>query len=268
MSNEYRFEVMPFESVEEDIENFQENTKLPVTTSSNLGIDRTVEFSSFLSSNGMRPVPHLAARYVENRDHLETLLQQLKSEDINDIFVPGGDRDEPLGIYESSHDLLVDIEELGYQFNEIGITGYPEGHHFLSDEKLEDVLMKKQDMSTYIVTQMCFDADKICSWIQYIRERGVENDVYVGIPGIIEIEKMIKISKKIGVGESIDFLRKNMGVTDFIKSMIGSRGRYDPDDLISELEDYGADLSGYHVYTFNRVERTVEWYTSREPPHE
>lgn len=264
MNSEYRFEVMPFESVEDDIENFQDNTKLPVTTSSNLGVDRTVEFSSFLANNGMRPVPHLAARYVEDRDHLETMLQQLKSADVNDIFVPGGDRDEPLGVYESSHDLLVDIEDLGYEFNEVGITGYPEGHSFLSDEELEDVLMRKQDMSTYIVTQMCFDADKICNWIQSTRDKGVENNVYVGIPGVIEIEKMIKISKKIGVGESIDFLRKNMGVTDFVKSIVGSRGRYDPNDLINELEESDADPSGYHVYTFNRVERTVEWYSTRE----
>lgn len=260
MYNSVRFEIMPFESVEKDLDHFDSQTNVAVTTSPKLGIDRTVEFCSILNDKNLKPIPHIAARFIENKDKLDEILSDLKTYDVDDIFVPGGDREDPLGEFESSYDLLLAMEDLGYEFNEIGITGYPEGHKFLSEKTLSDSLKKKEDLSTYIVTQICFDPDSILDWTKNIRNKDISNDIHIGVPGVIEVEKMLKISKKVGVGDSIEFLKKTTGIIDFIKNIIGSKGRYYPDDLVESLQDSNIEYDGMHLYTFNRIKPTFEWY--------
>ena len=45
------------------------------------------------------------------------------------------------------------------RFDEIGITGYPESHHLISDEETIQAMFAKAPMATCIISQICFDAD-------------------------------------------------------------------------------------------------------------
>ena len=45
--------------------------------------------------------------------------------------------------------------------DDVGISGYPESHHFISDETTIEAMFEKEPMATYIVSQICFDADVI-----------------------------------------------------------------------------------------------------------
>ena len=60
----------------------------------------------------------------------------------------------------------------GHELEEIGITGYPEGHPFLRDETLRQALYEKRPYATYIVSQICFDPETTSGWIRGVRERG------------------------------------------------------------------------------------------------
>ena len=51
------------------------------------------------------------------------------------------------------------------RFDEIGITGYPESHHLISDEETIQAMFAKAPMATCIISQICFDADVIAAWI-------------------------------------------------------------------------------------------------------
>ncbi len=106
---------------------------------------------------------------------------------------------------------------------------------------------------------MCFVPDAIENWLKDVRDRGIGLGVYIGIPGVAELTKLISISMRIGVGASANFLSKN-------KSLAGRLvrpGGYSPDDLIVGLApilaDPAANVAGFHVYTFNRVETTEAW---------
>ncbi len=72
-------------------------------------------------------VPHLAARMVTGRDHLERIVQRLDGRDIHEVFVVGGDADPPAGRYADAGDLLEELAGLSHPFARIGIGGYPEG---------------------------------------------------------------------------------------------------------------------------------------------
>ncbi len=262
-----RFELMPFDSFEEEIGHLPDGATVAVTTSPQLGIDTTVERTEQAAAWGYDVVPHVAARYVEDREHADEIARRLTAAGVTDIFVPGGDREEPAGEFTSACELLVALDELGHEFDDVGITGYPEGHDFLSDEALVASMEQKLPYATYIVTQLCYDPEAVVSWIESIRERGVDLPVEVGIPGVMNYAKLIKISRKVGVGDSVRFLQKTTGILDFVRQAISSRGKYEPDELIDGLAPYvgddSYDIRGVHVYTFNQTPDTESWRLGR-----
>jgi methylenetetrahydrofolate reductase (NADPH) len=262
-----RFELMPFDSFEDEITHLPAGATIAITTSPQLGIDTTVDRTELAVERGFEVSPHIAARYVEDRDHLDEIAGRLTDAGVTDVFVPGGDREEPAGEFESAHDLLVALDDLGYEFDEVGITGYPEGHHFVDDETMAEAMARKEPYATYIVTQICYNPDAVIDWVETIRARGVELPVEVGIPGVMKYQRLLSISQKVGVGDSIGFLRKTTGVVDFVRQLIGSRGKYTPDKLIDGLAPYVGDpdygIIGVHIYTFNQVPDTESWRRER-----
>ena len=103
--------------------------------------------------------------------------------------------------------------------------------------------------------------------IDGLRDRGVDLPIEIGIPGVMKYEKLLKISRKVGVGDSVKFLRKTTGLVGFVKQFVGSRGRYRPDDLIDGLGPYVGDdtynIRGVHIYTFNQTPDLEAWRRSR-----
>lgn len=258
-----RFELMPFESFEEQMGYLPDGAQIAITTSPTLGLEATVEWTERAAARGYEIVPHIAARYVEDPAHLDGIVGRLTDAGVTDIFVPGGDREEPVGEFESAHDLLSTLEELDHSFEAVGITGYPEGHAFLDDQTLVDAMEKKEPYATYIVTQLCYDPDAVLGWVEEIRERGVDLPVEVGIPGVMKYQRLLRISQKVGVGDSVRFLRKTSGILGFVRQIVGSRGKYTPDELIEGLAPYADDpeygIRGVHIYTFNQVPDTEAW---------
>ena len=69
------------------------------------------------------------------------------------------------------------------EFEAIGITGYPESHHLISDEETIRAMFAKAPMATHIVSQLCFDASTIAAWIAEVRRRGTDLPIWIGVPG-------------------------------------------------------------------------------------
>lgn len=262
-----RFELMPFDSFEEQMERLPSGAEIAVTASPQLGLDATVEWSERAAARGYDPIPHVAARYVRDVDHLDELAGRLVDAGVTDVFVPGGDREDPIGEFESAHDLLVALDDLDYVFEDVGIAGYPEGHDFLDDRTLAEAMDRKAPYATYLTTQLCYDPDAVGTWIEQVRDRGVDLPVEVGIPGVMKYQKLLNISRKVGVGDSVRFLRKTSSVFGFVRRLVGSRGKYTPDDLVDGLAPYAIDpeygIRGLHIYTFNQTADTEAWRRSR-----
>mgnify|MGYP002761164004 FL=1 len=262
-----RFELMPFDSFNDELESLPAGSSIAITTSPQLGIEQTVERAEEAAAQGYEVVPHIAARYVEDEAQLASIAERLSDAGVNDVFIPGGDREEPAGEFTSAYDLLEVLDELPYSFEDIGITGYPEGHDFIEDEELAMAMDQKAPYATYIVTQLCYDPETILEWVESTRERGVDLPIEIGIPGVMNYQKLLQISQKVGVGDSIRFLRKTTGVFEFVRQLIGSRGVYEPDDLINGLSPYVEDeyynIRGVHIYTFNQTPDLESWRQTR-----
>lgn len=262
---EPKFELMPFESFWDQAAHLADGATIAITTSPKLGLDATIERAEAAAAEGYEPIPHIAARFVEDRDHLEAIAGRLAEAGVDDILV-GGDAEEPVGPFDSSFRFLEAVAETDYAFDEVGIAGYPEGHAFLSDETLAEAVAKKEPHATYVVTQLCYDAGAIIDWLEDVRDRGIELPVDVGVPGVLKYQRLLEISRQVGVGDSVRFLQKTAGVIDFVRQFIGSRGKYTPTDLVEGFAPYVDDpedgIRNSHLYTFNQVADTEDWRRS------
>lgn len=252
-------EIFPTESIESKLDVLDSGSYIAVTCSPTKGVDVTLDMVERLAKRGFRIVPHVAAKMVRDRDHLREILRRLDDLPIISLFVPGGDAATPTGQFSTALDLLRAISEFDHKFTEIGVAAHPEGHPSVGDGKLLEHLAAKQEYANYLVTQMCFDADRLASWIRMIREYGITLPAWIGLPGVSDRSTLVRTSLRIGVGDSVRYL-KNRG--KIAAQLLRSRN-YRPDDLLHDLAPYLADpaynIEGHHIYCFNQVERTEQW---------
>src|SRR5215213_6385814 len=254
-----RFEVLPLEGIEDEVvAHLSTDQKVSVTASPSRGLDATLEVAERLAAAGYPVVPHLSARLVRDGAHLDELLSRVLDAGIGELFVLAGDAPEPAGDLTGAVELLRAIGPRRAEFHAIGITGYPESHHLISDEETIQAMFAKEPMATHIVSQVCFDAAVIEAWIRAVRARGTELPIWIGLPGCVPRARLLRMSVKMGVGESARFLRHNRGWT----SRLAGR-RFAPAGLVRELAPVAADpaarVAGFHLYTFNEVARTERW---------
>ncbi len=254
------YELIPLSNVLPQAEFLPTGARVSVTASPAKGMQATVDLALELRQRGFDVVPHISARLTEDRAQLESIMKQIGDVGIKKAFVVGGDADPP-GEYFDGLSVLEAMDEIGHDL-EIGIPAYPEGHHFIPDDSIEQALVDKQPYASYMTTQMCFTPGTIADWITGQRARGIHLPVSIGIPGVAELRKLIGISARIGVGDSLKFVTKNTGLV----GKLVRPGGYAPDDLIiglsETLVDIDANIIDFHCYTFNQVESTEEWRKS------
>jgi methylenetetrahydrofolate reductase (NADPH) len=255
-----RYEVLPLDGIADDVlEHLPAGRKVTVTSSPSRGLEATLGLAEELAPGGYEVVPHLAARLIANRAHLEEVVVRLKNAGVREAFVIAGDARQPAGEFEGAAELLSAMAGLREGFAEVGISGYPESHHFISDETTIEAMFEKEPMATYIVSQICFDADVIRTWIRRVRERGTSLPIWIGVPGAVESRKLLGTSLRIGLGQSVRFLRGKRGL---LRRLFAAR-TYTPTELLVALApsfaDPAARVSGVHVYTFNEIKKTEIW---------
>jgi len=167
---------------------------------------------------------------------------------VHEVFVPAGDAKEP-GPFPDAASLL---RALAGRFAEVGITGYPESHHLIDDDTTIRAMFEKAPMATYIVSQICFDPAVIETWIARVRARGTLLPIWVGMPGVVDNAKLLRVSMRIGLGESARFLRAHHA---WLRRLLTRS--FTPDPLLRGLP--ADDVAGLHFFTFNELERTERW---------
>jgi methylenetetrahydrofolate reductase (NADPH) len=255
-----RYEMLPLEGVADAVRaHVPREVKLTITASPTKGLDATLELAEELRNDGYAVVPHLSARLVRDRSHLEEVIRRLEAANVREVFVIAGDTRQAAGEFSGAAGLLSAIDELHDRFEEVGVAGYPESHHFISDQTTIDAMFEKEPMATYIVSQICFDADVIATWIRRVRDRGTLLPIWIGVPGAVDNRRLLRISMRIGLGQSARFLRAHGG---FFRRMLLPR-RHTPTKLLRQLApsfaDPAARIAGLHVYTFNDLEHTERW---------
>jgi methylenetetrahydrofolate reductase (NADPH) len=232
---------------------------ITITASPRRGMEATINLAARLSRQGYIAVPHLSARLIRDTAHLREILDSIKQMGVRSVFVIAGDAREPAGEFPDSVSLLEAMMRVGHALDDIGVSGYPESHSFIDDDMTIQAMWDKRRIATYIVSNLCFDPRVVKRWVGRVRRRKVELPVYIGMAGIADPAKLLRISTRIGLVDSARFLR---GHSNWFLRMM-QPGGYSPERFIRGLlPDLAAPerrVAGLHVFTFNEIEPTERW---------
>ena len=254
-----RYEIFPTDDILNVVaRHVPKEVTITVTASPRRGLPATVQLAIRLARLGYTVIPHLSARLIRDRAELGQILDAIRPAGIRGIFVVAGDAREPAGEFPDTLSLLSALPP-DHGLAEIGVTGYPESHPFIHDDVTIQAMWDKRRFATYIVSNMSFDPETVKRWVERVRRRGVELPIYVGMAGVADPARLLRLSTKIGVADSARFLR---GHPSWLARMFRPGG-YEPgrfvNALMPELTQAGRHMAGLHVFTFNEIEPTERW---------
>ncbi|WP_162914487.1 hypothetical protein [Taklimakanibacter lacteus] len=222
---------------------------------------------------GLEPVPHIPARFVRDRDDLDSRLAALAERgQVRQALVLGGGAPQPLGIYDAAIQLLETGLFQAHGIRRIGMAGHPEGNPDIIKAKGEatliEALQAKQsylaahNIDGYIATQFLFEAGPVAYWAKGLRDAGITLPVHVGVPGPATIKTLVKYAAMCGVGNSARFIRKQaLNVTKLLT--VSS-----PDTFVENLaklhfEKPELGIAAPHLYPFGGFDKLLDWVSSR-----
>ena len=221
-----------------------------------------LETIDFVSKNNLTPITHLPARTMKNLDHVHQFLSQVRERtDSKKILVIGGGGNQ-LGKITSSLEILNSglLEE--NDFNDIGIAGHPEGSPDISQETIDNFLndkfelTKTKGLNLELVTQFFFDAMPFINWCEKLCEKKITIPVRVGFPGPASFKTLLNFGLMSGVGNSINFLKKNSSkVSDLLTKTSN-------DEMLISLAEFAnknSPLKSFHCFPFGGFEKTCLW---------
>lgn len=244
------------------------NTRVYTTFLPNSPFGETVAAAASIVEQGLRPVPHLAARNVADLAELDRMVGQLVDVGVSEVLVIAGSVSHPRGGITESLQVLNSGLLMRHGIRRIGVAGHPEGNSDIGTEELARALREKnafaQDSGcdVYLLTQFCFAAEPIIEWERNLRGAGITLPVYVGLPGLSSPATLLKFGASCGVGASLKVLRKQAGgVLKLVAKPV-----YYPDQTLAGLAravatDPASTIAGIHFFPFGALKATATWAT-------
>ena len=225
----------------------------------------TIAVAERLHNDGMRPVPHLAARSLRDAGQLDELLTAFTTRcGVEEVLCIGGGVDNPVGDFSATIEVLESglIQKHGIRY--IGVAGHPEGSPDISNEEIATALSAKNELAArdglelYIETQFCFEADIVLDWERRVREAGNRLPIRIGIPGPATIKTLFRFAQISGIGPSMRFVAKQA------KNVAKLMTVQSPHLLIAGLAegmaaDEGCLIRHFHYYPFGGFARTAAY---------
>lgn len=215
------------------------------------------------SAYGLETCMHLTCTDME-RSKVDDALKEAYNAGCSNILALRGDPPREMekwkqteGGFRYARDLVKYIvAEYGDHFD-IGVAGYPEGcdDGTSAEDHIPHLCEKVKAGGTFIITQMCYDADIFIDWVKKVRAAGVPDSVPI-IPGIMPIHTYASFERranwtKCHVPESWYDRLKPIKNDDEAVREVGK-------DLVTEfcrtLLDFG--LMHIHFYTMNLATAT------------
>ena len=200
-----------------------------------------VESAALMRQAGFEPIPHVAARNYADKATLEDMLNRTHSEaNVSRVLVIGGDRDKPAGLYTNALAIIESGLLQAHGIKEISIGGYPDGHPRIAPDDLERALeakiaaARRAGLKVHIVSQFCFDGERIVTWLRKLRTNGFTGRVRIGLAGPAKVTTLLRFAQRCGVQVSTRGLLRNVGVA------LQALGRATPDDIVKKLAEAAA----------------------------
>ncbi len=266
----FSLEITPF--VANKIENLSQfikpSTTIFITFLPGSDYKDTVNTAKKIQQERLNPAPHFAARSIKSKEMLEDYVSRIVGEaNVKKILIVGGAGKHQIGPYADTVSLLETGIFDKYGITDIGVAGHPEGSPDITDKEIKKSLILKNkfsetsDANFFIVSQFCFDAESILNWSIKINSEGNKIPIIIGLPGVAKLSTLIKYSLSCGIGNSMNFLKKQgSNVLNLVKTQ-------EPDKLVRKLAVSAEVLKkngidGIHIYPLGGIRKSSEWAQS------
>jgi methylenetetrahydrofolate reductase (NADPH) len=229
--------------------------------------------AALLREAGLLPVPHIGARHLESATQLEGFVSRLSGEaNVDRVLIIGGDRAQPAGPYDSSLSVMQTGIFQRAGIYRVAIGAFPEGNPNISNTILDEALQAKvscarsSGLELSIVTQFCFDAQPIATWLRRLRGRGIVNPIRVGMAGPAGLITLGRYAVRCGVGNSLRVLTDK---PSFAKLLVDNGPEPIIRDLFSSLAstnsiDQQLGIAGLHFFVFGGFNKTIDWINTKK----
>ena len=272
LTSAFSIEVTPRDAhkVADFTEHLRPGTAVYVTHLANLPFASAVETVRRLAADGMRPVPHLAARAIRDERHLDEMLAALAGEGgVEEILLIAGSVSRPAGNFDASIQVLRSGRLEGRGIRRVGLAGHPEGNKDIGEERLRQALAEKNafavssGLDLYLMSQFCFLPGPILEWEERTRSEGNRLPVRVGLPGLASPATLLKFGLSCGIGPSLTVLRKHSG--NLLR--LAASPTYYPDKTMlgvarATVNDPECLVRGFHFFPFGAFAKTAAWANS------
>ncbi len=152
------------------------------------------------------PRPHLTCVQA-SRDEMRRLVEAYVAQGINRFVALRGDAPAGMERYVPRPDGFAYADTLtaalkAWGATDVAVGAYPECHPDAADEAAcLDVLKRKIDAGAdRILTQYCFDTDRLLRWVDAVRAAGIEAPIGIGIMPIGNYAQIKRFSERCGAG--------------------------------------------------------------------
>ena len=225
----------------------------------------TIAVAQRLHDDGMKPVPHLAARSLRDADQLDELLAAFTAKaGVSEVLVIGGGVDSPVGQFSDSMQVLDTGLIQKHGIRSIGVAGHPEGSPDIGDDEIakalaaKNALAAREGLDLYIETQFCFEADIVLDWERAVRAAGNKLPIRIGIPGPATIKTLFRFAQISGIGPSMRFISKQ--ARNVAKLMTVQSPHLLLADLAAGMAaDSDCLIQHFHFYPFGGFAKTAAY---------
>jgi methylenetetrahydrofolate reductase (NADPH) len=223
-----------------------------------------VDTAAALRRAGFNPVPHLAAREIASKEVLNDFIARLRgAADVRRVLLIAGDVAGAKGPFKSSRDVAATGLLQAHGILHVSVAGHPEGHPYLDEVQSFGGLKAWRDWTRQtnigldIVTQFCFEAAPILSFLAALNARGIKLPVTIGLAGPATPATLTKFALRCGIGNSIRALRGQIGRCG---RLLVDRG---PDEVMRDLTLAPTQLTqaiaGFHIFPFGGLRKAHDW---------
>lgn len=248
-----------------DIENLravaEPGTEIYLSALPRIAHEDQLAAAAAIHAAGFEPVLHIAARKFSSESELGEVLEAGATRaGVRKCLVIAGDIDPARGPFASSLDLLLSPVFANSSMVEVGLGGYPEGHPYVQDDDLAESLaaklaaIREAGMVPNVVSQFCFDAERVLHWLGWLRTFEPTLPVRLGLAGPTSPTTLMKIALRCWVDLPAAGLKAAPNLM---------RGPA-PDRMVADID---AGLKSHHeqgplelhFYTFGGLAKTARW---------
>jgi methylenetetrahydrofolate reductase (NADPH) len=243
---------------------------LPQGTGINVGyidgedMGQRVAAARGLAEAGLLPVPHLSARRLPSEEFLDEFLTQLESYGAcTEVFVIGGDPEQPAGPYSQALHVLQSglLEKHGVRTVSVG--GYPEGHPAIPTADLWTALERKTRLLVQegragdIISQLTINPAATIEWIEQVRDRGIEMPIRVGVPGPVRAGTFLELANQYGSATN-GHIAERLGLASMHPDELVTADHF-VEDLASRIDPAIHGTVRLHAFSFGALAATATW---------